>query len=310
MTKLECLFKILYLLQSGKILTAKAIGQKLGISTRNARAYINALMNGEVPIMSINGCRGGYYLDEGYFLDVPALTEDEIVALRIVKNMIDVHKEHHFSIEAGTAISKILLAGKTCKKNGKTQAQNRDGEIPQQIVSLSHLAITEKRKMEIVYQSIKEEKRITRKICPYEIIFRDMAWYIYAFCELRQDRRLFHIKRIQEAELLSEHFHMDDDEAFTQDMSKAFGLYRGTTEYTVTIRFAYPASLWVKERVWIENQQITEIENREILYTCTVEGLETMERWVLRYGEMAEVIEPIELKERIRGSLGRMLALY
>ena len=47
MIKLEYLFKIIYLLKSGNMLIAKAIGDRLSISERNARAYAyaNTLMN-------------------------------------------------------------------------------------------------------------------------------------------------------------------------------------------------------------------------------------------------------------------------
>jgi predicted DNA-binding transcriptional regulator YafY len=93
-------------------------------------------------------------------------------------------------------------------------------------------------------------------------------------------------------------------------MGKAFGLFRGAKEYAVKIRFDYPASRWVKERCWIDNQQIEEVENKAIIYTCNVEGLETIERWVLGYGDMAQVVEPAELRVRIRETLGRMMAKY
>ena len=73
MAKLEHLFKIIYLLQSGNMLTAKTMGDRLGISERNARAYVNSLINADVPIMSVNGRRGGYYLADGYFINAPAL---------------------------------------------------------------------------------------------------------------------------------------------------------------------------------------------------------------------------------------------
>lgn len=281
MKKLEHLFKIIYLLQSGNMLTAKAIGDKVGISERNARAYVSTLMNGDIPIMSVNGRRGGYYLDKGYFLQVPALTEDEIIALGILRNMMDNPNKPQFSPEMVSAISKLILAGKKGKDNVENQPfQNLTKGITQDILKLVHLAITQKKKIQIVYQGIQEGTKNTRVICPYEIVFRDMAWYAYAFCELRSERRLFHISRVQEAKLLTEHFHMDDDEAFTHDMGKVFGLFRGAKEYEVNI------------------------------YTCKVEGLDTIERCILLYGDMAQVIEPWELRERVRGILGRMMALY
>jgi len=311
MTKVEYLFKIIYLLQTGNMLTAKTIGDRLGISARNVRAYINALMNNNVPIMSVNGCRGGYYLDAAYFLKVPALTDEEIIDLGILKTMIDNPNQSQFTADMASAIAKLLLTGNRCRENARKEyVDNTPNQLPQHILKLVHLAITQKQKIQISYQGMQRRIETIRIIRPYQIIFKDMAWYVYAFCELRKERRLFNLSRVQEADVLTDHFHMDDDEAFTHDMGKAFGLFRGAKEYKVKIKFDYPASQWVREVLWIENQQIEEVENVAIVYTCHVDGLETIERWVLRYGDLAQVMEPEELKDRIRETLGRMMGLY
>jgi len=312
MTKLKYLFKIIYLLQSGNILTAKTIGERLDISARNARAYLNELMNANVPIMSINGCRGGYFLSADYFLKVPAFTEAEMIDLGILKTMIDNPHQSQFTADMASAIAKILLAEKKCKEDIKIEHINATSNpLSEQVLKLVHLAIRKKQKVQINYQSLQPGAEVTKRIiCPYEIRFKDMAWYAYAFCELRKERRLFNLNRVREVDLLADHFHIEDDDAFDHDMGKAFALFRGETEYKVKIRFEHPASQWVRECIWIKNQQIIEVENQAIIYSCTVDGLETIERWVLRYGDLAKVVEPEELKERIRGTLGRMVGLY
>ena len=307
MTKLENLFKIICLMQSGNMVTAKMIGDKLSISTRNARAYLNTLMNAGVPISSVNGRRGGYYLDQKYFLKTPDLTAKELTALRILRDMINNPSEHQFTAEMRSAISKMLLSH---KENGELEQSDIAHSSYQNMLTLFQLAIEQKKKIKIAYLGIRNEQAIIRIVCPYEILFRDKAWYLYAFCEMRKEKRLFNVMRIQEAELLNDNFHIDDDEAFTRDMDKAFGLFRGQKEYNVKVKFDYPASLWVKEHLWIENQQIEELGDKAILYSCTVEGLDTIERWILRYGDMARVIEPVELKDMLQGTLQRTLRLY
>jgi predicted DNA-binding transcriptional regulator YafY len=309
MKKLENLFKIIYLLHSGNIVTANTIGDRLGISARNARAYVTTLMNTGIPIGSLNGRRGGYYLDKEYFLQAPDLTERELIALRILREMMDNASEPQFTAEMISAISKILLIGKN-QEFGKIE-QFKDGHSSSQnILPLFQVAIELKKKIKIAYLGMKDERAIIRIICPHQIEFRDNTWYVYAYCEMRKEKRLFSIMRIQKAELLNVSFHMDDDEALNRDMGKAFGLFRGQKEYTVKIRFDYPASQWVKEHLWIENQQIEELADKAIIYTCLVEGLDTIERWILRYGDMARVLEPEELRDKIKETLKRTLNLY
>lgn len=310
MTKLENLFKILYLLQAGNIFTAKAMSENIGTSARNARAYVNTLINAHVPIYSVNGRRGGYYLDKNYFMKAPDLTEKEILALKILREMMNNNHSCQFTPDMMTALSKILLTGKKQACSKAEQKLKAPNASTQSMLSLFYVAIEEKRKIKIEYCGVKDHEAVTRIIRPYQIVFQEKAWYLYGYCEMRKDNRLFNLMRIQCADLLTSSFHINDDEAFIRDMGKSFGLFRGEKEYHVQIRFEYPASQWVKEHVWIENQQIEEAENKAIIYQCDVEGLDTIEGWVLRYGALAQVIEPEELRDRIKDTLKRIMAGY
>jgi len=309
LTKLDCLFQIILLMQSGKLFTAKVIGEKLNISTRNARAYLDTLINNRLPIKSVSGRRGGYYLDGKFSLNIPALTDKEIVALRLLREIAESQDEFQYSIDGITAISKILFT-----INNKSEQIVANNELNNHstfdIIAIVHLAIEQKKKVKIIYQGIKDEFTNERIIHPYNMIFKNEAWYVYGFCELRREERLFKMMRINNMYLLDENFPMYDDEAFEHDMYKAFGLYRGDKEYKISIKFKYPASQWVKEKIWIENQQIEELNNREIIYQCKTEGLETIEHWVLGFGDMAEIIEPLELIEKVKSTLQKVLVQY
>ena len=44
--------------------------------------------------------------------------------------------------------------------------------------------------------------------------------------------------------------------------------------------------------------------------TMTLNNLEEVTRWVLSFGEDATVIEPVELRERVKAAAGKMTAKY
>ena len=65
--------------------------------------------------------------------------------------------------------------------------------------------VTEKRKVKILYYSF-DQKEIERVIHPSELFCSKESWYCMAFCELRQDIRVFELNRIRKYELLDEGF--------------------------------------------------------------------------------------------------------
>ena len=56
--------------------------------------------------------------------------------------------------------------------------------------------VTENRKVKILYYSF-DQKEIERVIHPSELFWSKESWYCVAFCELRQDIRVFELNRIR-----------------------------------------------------------------------------------------------------------------
>ena len=65
--------------------------------------------------------------------------------------------------------------------------------------------VAEKRKVKILYYSF-DQKEIERVIQPSELFWSKESWYCVAFCELRQDNRVFELNRIRKYELLNDEF--------------------------------------------------------------------------------------------------------
>jgi len=50
------------------------------------------------------------------------------------------------------------------------------------------------------------EKRKKRQAEPLQIYFKDKAWYLKAYCRLKQNYRLFKISRMKDIKILDETF--------------------------------------------------------------------------------------------------------
>ncbi|MGX7015095.1 WYL domain-containing protein [Vagococcus silagei] len=73
----------------------------------------------------------------------------------------------------------------------------------------------------ITYTSY-DNKQTMRKIEPINLVFKAQVWYLYAYCRIRKDNRLFRINRIRNIQFLDTYFKQDKHQAIDQDFLARF----------------------------------------------------------------------------------------
>jgi len=82
-------------------------------------------------------------------------------------------------------------------------------------------------------------------------------------------------------------------------LAGAFGLTQGNP-FRVRVKVNPGAALYVQERIWSDDQAITQNEDGSLLLEfTTTSGQETV-AWILSFGGEMHLIEPEHLRERIR----------
>src|SRR5690606_28068019 len=66
----------------------------------------------------------------------------------------------------------------------------------------------------------------------------------------------------------------------------------------------------IRERQWHQSQQLTDLEDGGVAMTVQLCALDEVHRWILGFGRHAKVIEPPELKQRVRASIIEMSDKY
>lgn len=74
----------------------------------------------------------------------------------------------------------------------------------------------------------------------------------------------------------------------------------------VGIHFNRHAAAYVRERQWHPSQRIDEQDDGTLILTLTVNHLLELKRWILSWGDGAQVLAPAELAEDIRSTALRM----
>jgi predicted DNA-binding transcriptional regulator YafY len=168
-------------------------------------------------------------------------------------------------------------------------------------------ALLEQKQLAVVYA--KELHRLTnRTLDPLKLLHYQGRWYLYAWCYLRQSRRLFHLSRIQKAQQLNKQVRHPMDRQDTS-LTGVFGIFKGAPTDMVTISFKGQAAETVRYQQWHPEQHLDE-KNGKLLLTLPVADHREIIMKVLQFGSLAEIISPQKLRKKVHAELGKMIQLY
>jgi len=189
------------------------------------------------------------------------------------------------------------------------QKQYRNYGKLKNIITEINDAVMRRASIDIIYFALKRKSRTKRRVDPYRIWFVNGTFYLVGHCHLRSEVRTFALDRIRNLEITSKTFSIPDDLNLDDFMSGSFGAYCGVPE-KVAISFSPEISGYIEEKVWHESQKIHSQPDGSIIFEATVAVNEELENWVLSWGAKALVLEPEELKTRIRAEAEKMAGRY
>ena len=136
-------------------------------------------------------------LKDGKIHSITSLSQ----ALEVSKRMI---RQYKLELErAGIYLKSYTGKYGGYKLNENSDFLRTDNEVKEKMYIVMKEAIANKNKVKIKYKSV--NSRITeRKIHPAELFLYIDKWYIAAFCELRNEIRLFKLDDIKEYHVLNE----------------------------------------------------------------------------------------------------------
>lgn len=195
MSKVANMLNMVKILEDGKIHTIQDLADELEVSTRMIRIYKQELEQAGIYIQGKQGINGGYILDNMKNTIDIGLTGEEIYQLKnMKKNELD---------EA--IIDKIIKAYITNEhRKGSTKSEQLMPEFTE-IYKDFRLAINNRNKIYIEFKSV--NSGITKRIIhPAELFTYLNNWYVAAFCELRNEIRLFKLNDILSYKILDEKY--------------------------------------------------------------------------------------------------------
>lgn len=195
MSKVANMLNMVKILEDGKIYTIQDLADELEVSTRMIRIYKQELEQAGIYIQGKQGINGGYILDNMKSTIDIGLTGEEIYQL---KNM----KKNELDEAIINKIIKAYITNEHRKDNTKSKQL-----MPEftEIYKDFRLAINNRNKIFIEFKSVNSGKT-KRIIHPAELFTYLNNWYVAAFCELRNEIRLFKLNDIISYKILDKKY--------------------------------------------------------------------------------------------------------
>lgn len=291
------LFEMIYLLLNKEIITAKALSQHFEVSVRTIYRDVEHLSSAGIPIYMTKGKGGGISLLPDFVLNKTVLTEGEKSDI-----LSALHAVEAVSLEqTNTAVQKLSsLFGNTnvdWVEVDFSDWTNADEESC--LFSALKNAIIKKNKVTFDYHA--SDGNTDRKVEPLKLCFKGQSWYLYAFCEMRQDYRFFKLKRIKNLNLLAETF-----ERITP--SKIFGEKKVFQDnfVNITLKLSHKMAY----RVYDEFMEYEVLPSDDFIVKFAMPRGDWVYQYLATFGEYCEILEPKDVRREIKSKLEKTLKQY
>ena len=284
--KMERLIGILSILLQRDKVTAPELAEQFEVSRRTIQRDIESLCQAGIPIATAQGTGGGISILEGYRVDRTVLTTPEMQAILAGLQSLDsVSGTRRYAqlmekLSAGSAgrDSHILIDLSSWYKTSLSPK-----------IEAIHSAIRQHQTIRFTYFSPKETA--VRTIEPYDLVFQWSSWYVWGWCQTRQDFRLFKLNRMTDLAL---------GEPFTPRPAPVPELSAERifpAKYQVTVLFD-PACRWRLVEEYGPDSFTAQPDGR-LRFTWGFPDADSIISWVLTFGEGAELTGPEELRQRL-----------
>lgn len=199
MRRSDRLFELIQLLRDGRLHRGKDLAERLGVSVRKLYRDMDTIIASGIPVEGERGL--GYMMTAPITLPPLNLTLTELEALHLGLSVVTKAADEDLQKAAETLAAKVdavLPEDRSAPASGWGFAVYPFAEAARGFVHMAPLraAIRARRKIDITYAA-PDQPETARRVRPLQMEYWGRVWTLTAWCELRQDFRVFRVDRIQ-----------------------------------------------------------------------------------------------------------------
>ncbi|MCM1991938.1 helix-turn-helix transcriptional regulator [Oceanirhabdus seepicola] len=283
--------------------TVKELAEKFEVSVRTIHRDIDGICMAGIPVVSYRGGHGGISIMEGFKMDKSALTKDELNNIILgLKSITSIQDNNNINI----LIDKLSPSDTASLSINDTiidLSSFYKGTLSEKITIIRD-SIEKKNLIEFEYFSSRGKS--VRKIEPYILTFQWNEWYVLGFCKLREDFRLFKLKRMVKL--------MDTEKLYVErnipEHKKDFNLmFKDKNKIKVITALVHRSlEYMLVDSYGIDSYEV--VDKDTLKFSFEYVNFQWALRYVLSFGSKMKVIEPEEIVEAIKGESKKMFEDY
>lgn len=289
--KIDRLIGILSILLQQEKVTAPYLAERFEVSRRTINRDVEDLCKAGIPVVTTQGPGGGISIMEGYTIDRTLLTSSEMQAILAgLRSLDSVSGTNRYGqlMEKLSVGSSGMLAG---DQHILIDLSSWYKEALAPKIELIHAAIRQQEWITFTYYSPKGES--VRRIEPYNLVFQWANWYVWGWCDEREDFRLFKLNRI--SELRREGRYFEKRQVPRPDLSTG-KVFPENMRVKVLLE---PECKWRLVEEFGKNS-FTEQADGRLLFSFGFSDRENLVSWILTFGDKAELLEPEAMRTELK----------
>jgi predicted DNA-binding transcriptional regulator YafY len=311
MNRFDRITAILIHLQSRKIVTSQHLSDRFKVSQRTIYRDIRTLEEAGVPILSEAGV--GYSIMDGYRLPPVMFTREEAVSMVTAEKLMDKMVDKVLGEHYQSAMYKVRAVLKHSEKEWlqllESQIQIFPGHSPvnakiPNTLELILKSIAEQKVVHLRYKAFMADDSIDRIIEPVGIFHENQFWYVFAFCQTRQDYRQFRADRMEQLRVSGDSFTRihEDLEHYRK---KKFAYSSDKQEITLLVPASAYRYIHSQSKYFgvVREKKIGKSVEMTFLHEVDCDG---MARWYLMYADTVQIIGPEDFRYHVEDLLEKI----
>jgi predicted DNA-binding transcriptional regulator YafY len=296
------LFEITTILLNKRVVTAKELAERFGVSTRTIYRDIDILSTTGVPVYTNKGNGGGISLLEDYAINRALISDQERESLLLAVKTLQVTKYP----ELDMVLQKMGSLFKNAPNTDWVEIDfSQWGSMPNERNKFNDIKRAMLQRNVIRFDYVNAEgKRSNRLAEPQKLIFKGSAWYLIAYCQERKNHRTFRISRLKNVEVTAAIFEQkklpEPDATDKGDFLNPF----------VRLKLRFQEN--VLNRLYDEFDDSYIIKNADGSFTVEVDfpEAEWIYSYILSFGSSVEVLKPEHVRQAIASRMRQALKFY
>jgi len=309
--KLDRLLAITMLLLNRKRVSAKELSDRFEVSLRTIYRDVETIQFAGIPVVSYPGATGGYEIMDRYRLDRQFLSLEElnsiVVALKGIRTTMEDREIEPLLDKVGALLGRSGhdRAGGAAERLVIDINPWSSGEADKLKLASLREAIRDQRAVRFSYTSTDGDQS-SRSCEPMRLVLKGYVWYVYGYCLLREDFRIFRLSRIRELEATGSSFLRREE----PPQGELLRWGRRTHDNMVDLVLQFRPRVRAKAEDYFEPGEIEPQPDGTVVVRTTRPDEPWLYGYLLGFGADARVMAPPEVAAKLRAQAEEIVKLY